>query len=78
MIDEEDTLLLVVAGPIVSPPEMGELLDAHCAEGADITVMFNPKQEEKNSLGEPADIYVCNSSILKYIPQGAISILKRA
>ncbi len=62
-------LLLILPASIVSPPKIDTLISAHRDGQSDLTVMFNPSYGNGKSLGEPADIYICETSILKYIPK---------
>jgi exosortase len=64
-----DALLLVFSGSIVSPPKIDMLIQTHRNAKSDLTVLFNPVYENHKVLGETAGIYVCNPTLLKYIPK---------
>ena len=63
-----DELLLVFPAGIVRPPDIGLLIAAHHSHRADLTVAFNPASGDAQISGEPVNIYVCNPSVLEYIP----------
>ena len=67
--NEDGQLFIVFNSAMVSPPEIDLLLRAHNEGKSLITVFFNPGQDNNKRLGRPADIYVCDRSILQYIPQ---------
>jgi exosortase len=69
MRDEKDSLLLVLSACTICPPEVDAMICAHRDGGAELTVMFNPGSGNDNSIGKAADIYVCSTGILEYIPQ---------
>ena len=66
---EENTLIVVFPASIVCPPKVDALIKAHRDSKADLTIMFNPGDGNGRLLGEPANIYICESGILKYIPR---------
>ncbi|MBN2457235.1 MAG: NDP-sugar synthase [Sedimentisphaerales bacterium] len=64
------TPLLVLHAAIVLPPAIDSLVQTHQAGNADLTVMLKPGAQESGtndfaSMG----IYICEPSILKYIPK---------
>jgi exosortase len=63
-----DGTVLVLSANIISPPGIDILLAAHRSTKADLTIAFNPSGSCK-SLGEPADIYVCETAVLEHIPE---------
>ncbi|MCJ7728281.1 MAG: exosortase [Sedimentisphaerales bacterium] len=63
-----DELLLVFPASMVRPPDIGSLTAAHQGQAADLTVMFNPGLGNDKTRGEAVSIYVCNPSVLEYIP----------
>lgn len=73
---DEDALLLVFSASIVSPPEIGVLIDAHNEGQSDLTVFLNPCDEESNQPGQAAGIYVCDPSVLKHIPEAGYVDIK--
>lgn len=66
---ETDALLLVFPASIVSPPKIDVLLKAHHNSQADLTVIFNPAYENGEATGEPAGIYICETSVIEHIPK---------
>ncbi len=84
--DGASTLLLVFSANMANPPEIDELIKAHNDGGSDLTMMFNPSDNNNGLIGEPADIYVFNPNVIEYIPkagyfdvkEGLISKMLRA
>lgn len=81
-----DTLLLVFFADIICPSKISVLIDAHRDAQSDLTVMFNPDHTNGKSptlhsydgalIGEPAGIYICETSILEHIPEQGYFDLK--
>jgi len=69
------TLLVFPAG-IMCPAKIDVLIKTHRDGQSDLTVMFNPNPGDSKSLGEPAGIYVCETSILKHIPKAGYFDIK--
>ncbi len=65
---EKDNLLLVFPANIVRPPDISLLIATHCDQAADLTVVFNPGPGDGDEKGDVANIYICNPSVLGYIP----------
>jgi len=65
---ENDKLFVVIPASIVNPPDISLLVAAHHDQSADLTVAFNPGSQNDSKRGDVAGIYVCNSSVLEYIP----------
>jgi exosortase len=65
---QEHNQFLILPAAMIHHPEIGSLIDAHQKQGADLTVVFNPGMG-LNERGAAANIYVCNSSVLKCIPE---------
>ena len=61
--------LLVFPATITCPPKIDVLINAHRDGQSDLTVMFNPGRGNGKSPGEPAGIYVFETSILEHIPK---------
>ena len=74
--NETDALLLVFPASIMCPPKIDVLIKIHRKSQSDLTVMFNPDCGNGKSLGEPAGIYVCQTSILKHIPKAGYFDIK--
>ena len=66
---EKDELLLVLPASLVSPPEIDFLLNAHNRGKAEHTTFLNPGLNNEKHSGQTSDIYICNSSIVKHIPE---------
>jgi len=67
--DEGNALLLVFSANMISPPKIDVLINAHRNGSFDLTVMFNSSLQNSNVPVEPAQIYVCESSVLEHIPK---------
>lgn len=61
-------LLVVLPVGIVRPPDMDFLIDVHHKQGADLTAVFNTSSQNDATKYEATGIYVCNPSVLRYIP----------
>ena len=61
--------LLVFPATITCPPKIDVLINAHREGQSDLTVLLNPDCGNGKSLGEPAEIYVCETSVLEHIPK---------
>ena len=68
-VDEKDVIFLVFSANIISPPKIDVLINTHYNGKSDLTMMFNPGHGNGKPLGEPAEIYVCESSVLEHIPK---------
>ena len=60
--------LIVFSAEILSPPKIQKILKEHQTGSADMTIMFNPASENTKLFKNPAQIYVCEKTILEYIP----------
>ncbi len=69
-------LILVLSGSMLAPPALGDLVEAHRAGGADLTLVFNPGPGGGTALGGPAEIYLCRPEVLRHIPPGGYSDIK--
>lgn len=63
-----DELVLVFPANMVCPPDIGLLIAAHRYQATDLTVAFNPGPGDDGEKGDVANIYICNPSVLEYIP----------
>ena len=63
-----DELFIVFPAGIISPPGVDSLIRAHRAGKSDLTVMLEPETENGNSENRSAGIYICQASVLEYIP----------
>lgn len=68
-------LILVLSASMLAPPSLAELVEAHQAGAADLTVVFNPGAGP-DALGPSAEIYVCRPEVLSHIPRGGYSDIK--
>jgi len=69
-------LILVLSGSMLTPPALGELVEAHLAGGSELTMVFNPGRTRETPLGHPAEIYLCRPEILRHVPHGGYSDIK--
>lgn len=63
-----DRYLIVLPACAVNPPDVRELVKLHSQSQAEMTV-FLPSQDTQSFPENKAQVYVCESSISKYIPQ---------
>ena len=63
-----DSLLLVLPASMVNVPDIETLIQAHYSGKCELTVVLNPAGANNGSNGEPTGIYVCEPTVLKYIP----------
>ncbi|MFC1633205.1 exosortase [Planctomycetota bacterium] len=75
---EVDELLLIFSASIVSPPEIGVLIDAHNNGRSDLTVLLNPGYDDDVNTGQASGIYVCEPSVLKHIPEAGYVDIKES
>jgi len=61
--------LLVFPATITCPPKIDVLINAHIEGKSDLTVLLNRGCGNGKSPGEPAEIYVCETSVLEHIPK---------
>jgi len=73
--NHEDLLMVFHAG-IVNLPDIDKMLEAHYSSDTDMTVMFNPACENDGQGDEFAQIYICESSVLEYIPKAGYCDIK--
>jgi exosortase len=71
-----DGLLLVFSASMTCPPKVDALIEAHRDGQSDLTVIFNPSATDSNALGEPAGIYVCETTVLEHIPEAGYCDIK--
>ncbi|MBN1788216.1 MAG: exosortase [Sedimentisphaerales bacterium] len=67
--NDKEALLLVFTAGIICLPNIDLLVKQHQQGKADLTVMFNPSGQDNKVTGEFAGVYVCQPSVLEYIPQ---------
>jgi exosortase len=73
---EEEALLFVFPAGIVSPPEIGVLIDAHNEGRSDLTVLLNPGCDNGGNLGRASGIYVLESYVLEHVPEAGYVDIK--
>jgi len=73
---ERDGLFLVFPASVVCPPKIDVLLSAHRRGHCDLTVMFNPADQNGRAMGEACGIYVCNGAVLELIPKAGYFDIK--
>jgi len=66
---EKDKLLLVLPAGIINPPEIDFLVHAHHQGGAELTMFLNPGLTNGKHIEQTSGIYICNSNIVKHIPE---------
>lgn len=69
-------LVLVMSAGMLAPPALEELIEAHQAGGAQLTVVFNPNPECEGAPGSPAEIYLCRPEVLRHIPHAGYCDIK--
>ncbi len=65
---KKNSLLIVLPANLIRLADIGLLISSHCEHSSDMTVVFNPAAENGCERGDIANIYVCNPSVLEYIP----------
>jgi len=67
---EKNSIIFVIPANIMQAPSVPELVKKHIKSGCEMTALFNPPAPYQNGSksGNPADIYICSSSVLQYIP----------
>jgi exosortase len=84
--DDPGDLIMVLSGSIVCPPSIRDLVEAHTAGRADLTMVFNPGPLNEPSDWTSAEIYLCRPEVLKLIPpegycdikEGLLPVVERA
>jgi exosortase len=71
-------LLIVFPGSIVNPPPIDILIDAHYKGKSDLTVFFNPPDDDTTEAEQTSGIYVCSPKIIEYIPKGGYCDIKES
>jgi len=67
--DNKDELLLVLPATILTPPNIDTLLQSHKDQESDLTVVLEPNIGNDSSENHASGIYICQNSVLKYIPK---------
>jgi exosortase len=69
-------LVLVLSAGMLAPPAIEDLIEAHQAGRAELTVVFNRGPDRGASPGSPAEIYLCRPEILHHIPRAGYCDIK--
>jgi exosortase len=69
-------LILVLSAGMLAPPAIENLIEAHQAGTAELTVVFNPGPDRGTAPGRPAEIYLCRPEILRHIPRAGYCDIK--
>lgn len=70
-----DELLIVFQSMFVPAPKIGDLMAQHCTRESEMTVFFYPKADGQ-SPGRAAQLYLCEKSIVSFIPETGYCDLK--
>jgi len=73
-----NSLLLILPASMVNVLDIEMLIEAHYRGQCELTVVLNPAGENNRPNGESAGIYVCEPTILKYIPAGGYYDIKES
>jgi mannose-1-phosphate guanylyltransferase/phosphomannomutase len=76
--NSDEELLIVLPAGIMMPPAIDEILDEHHKADSDMTIMFNPSIDNNGALNDPAQIYVCQRSVLELIPDVGFCDIKES
>lgn len=60
---------LILHANITSPPDLKTILDAHRVNRSSMTIMVSPKQEKGRFCQSLPEVYLCDASVLEYIPR---------
>jgi len=71
----QDELLIVLQTMFIPAPNIHDLIAQHCARDSEMTVFFYPK-EDGQSPGRSAPLYLCEKSIVDFIPETGYCDLK--
>ena len=66
---DTNALFLVFHAGITSPPNIDMLIQTHRTAKSDLTVMFDPDSENGEPRDHTSEIYICEPTVLKYIPE---------
>jgi exosortase len=68
-------LIVVLSASMLAPPAVEDLVKAHQAGAAELTLVFNPGAGH-SAMGGAAEIYLCRPEVLHHIPHGGYSDIK--
>jgi len=63
-----NSLLLILSASMVNIPDIEMLIESHYRGQCELTVVLNPAGENNRPNGESAGIYICEPTVLEYIP----------
>ena len=66
---DTNALFLVFRAGIISLPDVDILIRTHRVGKSDLTAIFEPDLENAHPAGKTSDIYICEPTVLEYIPQ---------
>jgi exosortase len=69
-------LIILFSSSMVSAPSIRDLVQAHQAGGATMTMAFNPRYSNEKVPDQPAEIYLCKPEVLSHIPPDGYSDIK--
>jgi exosortase len=75
--NSDSQLFIVLASSMVSPPDVDYLLHAHREGKSHLTIFFNQGPDNQQQYDRAADIYVCDRTVLKYIPEDGYFDIKQ-
>ena len=73
---DTDELLIVFSASTLMAPDISAATDAHYKADADMTILLNPLSNGNGMTGNSVQAYICNHSILKYIPKAGFCDIK--
>ncbi len=65
---DKNELFVVLPAAITVLPDLEKMVECHCEKGSYLTVAFNPPENNDAELGKCAEIYLCDSRVITYIP----------
>jgi exosortase len=74
----DEKLLLVLSAAMICPVKISDLVAEHYDKDSDLTVVFNPDEAGDGGLGQPANIYLCEPAVLKFIPEEGYCDIKES
>ena len=75
---EAGTLFLVLQAAMTSPPNIKGLIQKHQRSKSDLTVVFEPSPGTSQVGKRTAQIYVCEPTVLEYIPKAGYYDIKES
>jgi len=75
---DKNELIIVFSASTLMAPDIPAAAETHYKAGADMTILFNPSSQGNGMIGDSVHAYICNHSILKYIPKAGFCDIKEA